>query len=184
MRTLRLSLMGTVTLALLGGLSGAALAQDEVGTDLFTPVTGQRLTASIDDSADESWEAGGVLYISGLVGRETYEWSDPRLPADAVQNLSMGRFTTGADYPGVALSGSLALEGLDGYWTGQWRGYYDEGSVGHISVVLTGQGAYEDLSAILGGTLESPECIECLTFEGGIFNGELPPLPDLPPMPG
>ena len=34
------------------------------------------------------------------------------------------------------------------------------------------------MSAILGGTLDSPECIECLTFEGGIFNGELPPMPD------
>ena len=178
MRMLRSSLALTLTLALLGGLGGVALAQEENEAGGFPPVAGQRLTAEFDDTAVESWEDAGVPYMSGFISRETWEWSDPRLPAESTSLIATGDYRPADGWPGEVIYGSVLMEGADGYWTGTQHLLADEMSVGHGMMVLTGHGAYKGLFALLMGHTDDPDCVECETFTGAIYEGAPPPMPE------
>jgi hypothetical protein len=148
MRTLRLSLVGVVTLALLGGLGGAAMAQEEEQT--ATHVTGR--------------------VVSG-------EWSDPRLPPMMTgrMNLDAHWRETDAILPWAS---THRLDGPDGAWTVTERGFM-EADGAFALLVLTGEGAYEGLSAMLVEVvLEAYTGDDETILEGYIFEGGLPPLPD------
>ena len=77
MRTLRLSLVGTVMLALLGGLGGAVMALDEEEMPVTaTRVTGTQIDSVWDESEmEETSDEHGVGGLRGLRIRETWEWS-------------------------------------------------------------------------------------------------------------
>ena len=203
MRTLRLSLAGTVILALLGGLGGAAIAQDEpiaeeepameevgrVGSSPATAtiVTGSVVSSSTDSSELQLTEDGGVMHVSGLKATSEFEWSDPRLP-------SQGEVTTnhiGAVDVGGAYHYLWMLEGPEGYWTGPETGFCDAADRCRGTAFLTGHGIHEGLFAVLatetpldqsGDVLRDPAGNVTPVFDGAIFQGDAPPMPE-PPEP-
>jgi hypothetical protein len=181
MRTLRLSLAGTVILALLGGLSGAVAAQAEETASALpvAAVTGTVITQVFDDSDEEySVNAAGVGHARGTHLVETYEYSDPRLPAEKRIELNFDIYPLRGWGDVWVLTSTIRLDGPDGYWTGtgQWFGPVG-GKLASMDVyagsqdVLVGHGAYEGLMAVLG-------CDGVTGCSGYIVKGEMPPMPD------
>jgi hypothetical protein len=186
MRTLRLSLIGTVILVLLGGLGVVAAAQDEPAA---TPVIGNITSTRIVASGDPTF--GGMHnYLRDDAADYDMEWSDPRLG-------SVMRTTTNWDFFGLPEEGdingavlvatSVRLEGPDGAWTGTEYLLLDETRnperyPGPSVMLLSGEGAYEGLSAMIRRQYESdiPMPGELPTFEGYILEGELTPVPTAP----
>lgn len=172
-------LVGAIVLALLGVLAMTAVAQDEEedGDEALTAtyVTGEIMQVMGSGDA-EHWEEGGVQHTRGMLNEQTIEWSDPRLPSRLliVYNAASHQPDAGA------IVASYRLEdGPDGAWVGTghgFQGYPDEESpmaaVGLMT--LTGEGAYEGLSAMIVNKYVSGTS----ALEGYIFEGTLPPTPD------
>jgi hypothetical protein len=184
MRTLRLSLVGTVILALLGGLGGAVTAQDpEAAT--WTHVSGSTVEGEDEwtsDGTPERWE-DSVLFVPTVSQTFTVEWSDPRLPETMHLTrepvMHNGDMTSYDDFM-FLFADSLRLEDTVGAWTGSGRGLI--GSDGTFTLYeLTGEGGYEGLSALLElhDDGESP----IWGFDGFIFESELPSVPALEDTP-
>ena len=175
MRTLRLSLVGTVILMLLGGLGSAVMAQADGEAGPFTPVTGTRLSFTTDTSEEEWSVEGAVGHARDFKFLETVEWSDPRLPSDVLNVLNFDMHVIG-QFQDLPLTGAVLLQGSDGYWTGSLTGFCDQQETCHVMETLTGHGAYEGLFAtILGGDAEAGAQY---MYEGMIFEGEMPPMPE------
>jgi hypothetical protein len=180
MRTLRLSLVGTVILVLLGGLVVTTVAR----SDGSTRVTGSQLSSapagspefSEDGTLGEDWVGHG----RGMGWLTQVEWSDPRLPSQvqSVMNFEAYGSEVDGDVGAVVGSSMWLLEGPDGYWSGPWTGWCDE-QLCHGAVVLTGHGAYEGLYAVL---TEQPQedaaGIVKQVYEGAILAGAMPPIPE------
>ena len=181
MRTLRLSLVGTVILVLLGGLAGTVLAR----TDGSTKVTGSMMSSgstgspefSEDGTLGEDWVGHG----RGMDWLAQVEWSDPRLPSEvqSVVNFEAYGSEADGDVGVVVANNTWLLEGPDGSWSGAWIGWCDEQDHCRATATLTGHGAYEGLYAVL---TEQPQEDENGTvtqmFEGAILAGEMPPVPE------
>jgi hypothetical protein len=190
MRTLRLSLAGTVILTLLASMSMAVAAQEEEPAP-FAYVTGtvveqfgytegaRKGEEEIGPGKHEQREEDGVLYEQGVIFEQQVEWSDPRLPPEHWIRLDAAIF--GMDDPDsgvMTVQTSHLLEGAEGDWRGTGRAvetaddrssYYE----------LTGEGAYEGLHALLRGTpgMDAHGPWD-ESYEGYIFEGELPPFPE------
>ena len=95
MRTLRMYLAGTVTLALLGSLSMTALAQDREAA--VTSVTGTAVTS-------DSIESDGRVVLE-----QDVDWSDPRLPATLRVEANWGGYGSGLETV-MTVEMSLLLE--------------------------------------------------------------------------
>ena len=78
--------------------------------------------------------------------------------------------------------GNIRLEGDDGVWTGVEYGLGEETPEALILqprlMLLTGEGAYEGLSAMLQRQYEVITTGSNPVFEGYIFEGALPPMPE------
>jgi hypothetical protein len=121
--------------------------------------------------------------------REVVEWSDPRLPTDLWLTLGYTLVSTGEDEFDGAMN--MAWRGLleddEGSWRVTGRSVQDPEEK-YSLYVLTGEGAYEGLSALLRGT--SPQDMEAdllhthgpwdMAYEGYIFEAGLTPFPDEP----
>ena len=181
MRTMRLSLAGTVILGLLGGLGCAVMAQGEDGAKpvTITPVTGTIIGSLFDDSDEEdSVDADGLGHGRGARLKETFRWDDERLPPVKWSVLDFDMYPNEGTGKVWVMSSTIRLDGPDGYWTGtgQWFGPVDsipEGAAVYTGGqdVLVGHGAYEGLMAVMG-------CDRTTVCSGYIFEGELPPLPE------
>ena len=202
MRTLRLSLAGTVIFALLGGLGGAVVAQEEAiaeeepiaEEELVMPVsatvvTGSVVSSSTDSSELELTEDGGVMHMSGLKATSEFEWSDPRLPSQGELTGSNG---TGHPDIGFAYHYMWMLEGPEGYWTGSESGFCDAADRCRGTAMLTGHGMHEGLFAVLvtgpqldssGDVLRDSAGNTMPVFEGAILPGAAPPMPEPPEPP-
>ena len=156
MRTLRLCLVGTVTLALLGGLGGLALAQD----DASEPMTPAFFT--MVEETEDPW---------------TIVTTDPRFSGTWVANEPDWYFLGANDWDHVS-SGFVHLENDEGAWKGWTSGFSWMGEVPfHEQMWLVGEGAYEGLSAVAVSGCERLPCEgEDSSFKGIIFEGEVPPL--------
>jgi hypothetical protein len=179
MRTLRLSLVGTVILALLSGLSIAAVAQSETADVPITAVTGAIVSSSFDDSDEEyTVDADGVGHARGARLVETFEYTDPRLPAEKRSLLNFDIYPLAGGAQVWVLRTTIRIDGQDGYWagTGQWFGPV-EGPAGSAEVyaggqdVLVGHGAYEGLMLVQG-------CDAKTGCSGYIVEGVMPPDPE------
>ncbi len=173
MRTLRLSLAGTMILALLGGLGAAPVAVTaQADESTATWVTGTSSTGEM--SPPESVTEGPPNLVRGMGFTSTVEWSDPRLPAAMTTIVNID------EHPREGLTSAATwaqvhrLDGPNGAWVGTGRGaVFPEGEVGLI--FLTGEGAYEDLGAVLRVVpTEDGE----VRYEGFLYDTGLPPLPD------
>ncbi len=175
MRTMRLSLVGTVILGLLGGLGVVVVAaQTDEGAveqlSLATYVTGTRDFTEFSEGPTDTTE-GGL--------EESYDWrvdyvlelSDPRVAGtltmlgDYVEMQETGPRDTGVG------QGSVRLVNDGGTWAGTWSRAAHPPCGVHTYVWLVGEGAYEGL------TFWSMECshqveptdktpIEAVIFQG------------------
>jgi hypothetical protein len=197
MRTLQVSLAGAVILALLGGLGGAVVAQDEEPTPV-TFVTGTVAEAygydvyREEEGDPSSYDIRGYEVMTELGGpmRQVVEWSDPRLPPDLWLTLGYTLISTGEDEFDGAMNAAWQslLEDEQGRWRGTGRTVQGGPDEKYSLYVLTGEGAYEGLSALLQGT--TPDDVEAsllhahapwdMAYEGYIFETELTPFPDVP----
>jgi hypothetical protein len=174
-----LMLVGAIVLALLGVLTMAVAAQDEDddGDEAFTAtyVTGEIIQTQGTGDA-EYWEEDGVEHTRGMLNEQTIEWSDARLPSRLLIAYNLASHNPDAG----AIAASYRLEDdLDGAWVGIGHGFqgYPDGASPMAAVglmTLTGEGAYEGLSAMIANKLEDGAS----ALEGYIFEGALPPIPD------
>ena len=171
MRALRLSLAGAFVLAMLGGLGAvpaAVVAQEPEET--ATWVTG---TSTMGELREPETFIEGEL-VRGMGFTSTVEWSDPRLPAAMATIANMDEhpregFTTAATW-----AQAHRLDGPDGAWVGVGYGaVFPDGEVGLL--LLTGEGAYEDLGAVLRVI---PTDDGEVSYEGYLYDTGLPPVPD------
>ena len=175
MRRMQLALAGGAALVLLGGLAVAAETQDPILDPRVTLVTG-KVTATTPDTSDEEW------WVEDAIGHarvykvsETVEWSDPRLGDGALLSLNFDMYEI-SQAKQMPVTGSMWLQGPDGHWTGTSTGFCDPAGVCRSMIILTGHDAYDGLFATIlnTGDGESNES----TYQGLIFEGEMPPMPD------
>ena len=179
MRTLRLGLVGLVSLGLLAGPSMAAATQeDEQEPSTATYVTG----VAIPDPESGSYvsEPEGASY-----SELEMDWSDPRLPSHMLVRANPeGVQGIHPDGSGVTVRMALAvrLEGPEGSWSGTghelaWTLVPESGEGSQEAwtqlLLLIGEGEYEGLAATLTGTGDRVTP----AFEGFIFENALT-MPD------
>ena len=163
MRTLRLSLLGTMILALLGGLSGAVLAQEEEGTE---PVS-----ATYFDGVRHWRDPGPEGEFHYLM-----EMSDPRASGMVTEYGDVGheyKFKT--PDPPQAWMVPMLLENDEGTWEGVGSWVYHPEMGWHGSAWMTGDGAYEGLTVYLHAVRDRYSHSQ-MPFEGVIFEGPTPPM--------
>ena len=163
--------------------------------------------AAADDPATATYVVGTIVESFGtppepadgaeaerlvmLTEREV-EWSDPRLPSRMVSRTLLdpfeGAHPDGSVWPSVN-SVSYRLEGPDGAWSGvgqgfdvnpEWMPSEPSQLMGVEMVTLTGEDAYVGLSAVLLLHVDAADWGQgSYAFEGFIYDGEPPPVPDL-----
>ena len=173
MRTLRLSLVGSAILALLGGMGGAAMAQDdEAGSLDWTQSTMFSGTSTYKAVGFGSRTEEDILRQRGFTTECTEEMSDPRVS---------GVSTTTWDndcYPWIGCVGwgTFELVGPDGSWVGTFTQTLGHGDEGLMLNTAIGEGTdgYEGWAYIAHST--SPDPYMQGTIEGFVFPGDSPPL--------
>jgi hypothetical protein len=179
MRTLCVSL---ITVALLAGLPVGVAPQSEEKAPTFTFVTGKVIE---DNSPEEDWEEtwwdGSVGHVLAWRVERSIEWSDPRLPAEMVSRLNYDFYPVGPDLL-QPMAETYRLDGPDGAWTGTGRGFAMNATQQDWMVSLSGEGAYEGLSAMLVREIvrADPDSDENdhEWFSGYVFEGDLPSMPN------
>jgi len=185
----RVSLVGAVILGLLASASTTVLAQEEK-TAPATRVTGtvvEQFGYTDGVPVGEEMRPGkheyrieeGVLHERGVISRQQVQWSDPRLPSEHWVRLDATLY--GMDEPllGVAaVESSHLLKGAEGSWRGTGRAI-ETADDRYSHYVLTGEGLYDGLYALLRGTpgTDMPGPLD-RSYEGYIFEGELLPVVD------
>jgi hypothetical protein len=182
MRTLRLSLVGSVILGLCAGLSiGVAAQQDQ--PELSTPGYATHVTGvPIPTPEGNSYVEEGDHYLAEM------DWSDPRLPSRMLFRVN-AEAVPGTEPDGSGGAARIAwvvrLEGAEGDWSGTghslaWTsaspgsgGASPDARTEVLLLVLDGDGAYEGLSAWLTDTGGG----DAPAFEGFIFDKALA-MPD------
>ena len=178
MRTLRLSLTGVLALALHGGLGGTVVAQDGTESGPVTHFTGAVVSLTTDDTDEEWWVEDGVGHARTYRLTEMVDWSDPRLPSEKQNVLNFDMYDIG-EFRDLPMTGTILLEGPDGYWTGEFTTYCDASGDCFGMNSVTGHGAYDGLFAIFRASPGGDTTVESASvFEGLIFEGEMPPMPD------
>ena len=193
MRTLRLSLVGTVILVLMSSMSLVTLAQDDDDGVAATHVTGttssgnrtiHRATYEFADDFSHNTGYGGVY-------ERDVEWSDPRLPSLMRLSETWDFYRIGGSDEingAMSLMQNVRLDGPDGAWTGTAYGLLEETTVETypqtVLLILEGEDAYAGLSAMLRPVYDGPPAGgEIPDWEGYIFEGGLTPIPEAPEPP-
>ncbi|MGD8486934.1 MAG: hypothetical protein PVH07_09885 [Chloroflexota bacterium] len=182
MRTLRLMLASAVIHALAVGTAGIAIAQDEEDVPVTaTQVTGEA-TGTRTVSPPTGSEVDGVWHDRDLVFEHDIEWSDPRLPSLMRGQENQNWHVLPDDSGAVTFVTNIRLEGESGAWTGAEYGLGEMSDEGLVlqprMMLLTGEGAFEGLSAVLQRQHEVITAVSSPVFEGYIFEGGLPPMPE------
>ena len=177
-----------IAVTLLLGTTGPVAAQmnREPVPAVFVTGTVVGDTAGIEDEGRASWE-------------QTVEWSDPRLPStleaegawylygDVPPELEGEEVGVEAiaDYFVSVAEVNVLLDGSEGDWHGTARaikqGYGPDPERHYSYYVLEGDGAYEDMHALLRGAPDhDPDGPWDEQYEGWIIESGLPPTPELP----
>ena len=202
MRTLRLSLAGTFMLALLGGLSVAVVAQADDDEVVQPPTEFTGRFVCCDDFQQGTTKPvllgpageGDLIHreVRGAMMRSTGdEMSDPRFNGTYSMYMAGDEYVyEGArtfDHP-VLITGLVRIENKEGAWQGSGPDAYvpDGPEVTWGMMVLTGEGAYEGLTAALWSRLVDDQCFPgdpdnpCVhDIRGLVFEGEMPPVPSV-----
>jgi hypothetical protein len=165
MRTLRLSLVGTVILVLLGGVGSAVAAQE---ADRSVYVTGSMLCG---DGARIVHEDDGVeLHL--FPGSCTVTMSDPRLSGTHVYDTQQFCLKETEDHVCMAW-GTSEITGPDGTWVGTF-GWVEDPS----RTMLPGWGVVEGTGDYDGWTFwwHNPDLLDgSSVFSGIVYEGPPPP---------
>ena len=174
MRALRMTLAGTVILALLGGLGSAVAAQTEDEPASAAITAGAPGGDIVEPGTIEFGE--GVIQYRDVIQTGTIEDpSDPRFSGTWTwtSNRDQHSGTTSFDIT----SGFFRVENELGAWQGLPTVWLDYGGgfTRPATVVFTGEGAYEGWTIVaefntLGGW----------GFDGVIYEGDVPPSPEAP----
>ena len=178
MRTLRLSLVGTVILALLGGMGGTVLAQDAEAAPFDEPyqVAGKVFYPRVWRLLEKIWDDERQVEERTHYLENPIEMDDPRL-SGLLRRIWNCETYGGPREAGLGevMAARTELVNDDGTWVGTMRGYVAYGPRRHYwQFELTGTGAYEGHTALLwtqgpgGGPQE---------VEGFVFPGPLPEYP-------
>lgn len=171
MRTLRLSLVGTVMVVLLGGPGGVATAQDET-TAPEQPVAVTGTVTSMDvQSYGNTVTKDGIYHTEGPWWKITWEASDPRLSGQGTQVSNW--IESESNGLGIGSSATV-LVNPDGRWVGTGTGIGGP-TWNYGSIVLHGEGAYEGLTAYVAMHAD-PSGDH--TFDAIIYGGELMAVPE------
>lgn len=153
MRTLRLSLAGTVILSLFGGLSMAVVAQPESGVASGPAHEWVTLISSVCSDPDQPFNGGegdGFSWLRDWTYRCQEHLSDPRV--SGVKTGTFNRDCLGPEELTCVYWGTEELVGPDGIWSGRHQGTVDPSDVQASYKVMTGSGKYEGLTFIWHGT--------------------------------
>ncbi len=188
MRAMRPPLAVMSSLLLAAGLPATTTAQEAepAPVTFITGTVAEAYTHDADSGGRDtfSYDSRGYEVAGGSLDlmRQVVEWSDPRLPADLWLTLDHTLIRTGADGLDGAINTATRslLEDEEGRWRGTGR-FVMDADERYSFYVLTGEGAYEGLSALLRGmTPADAQGFWDLAYEGYIFEAELTPFPDEP----
>jgi hypothetical protein len=193
MRTWRLALAGALSLLLLGGPGGTVVAQS--GGEVTRPLVefSGRLACSDDVERSTRWPVFlGQFDGNSLVRRESRGWVQ-RMPVDEMSDPRLegmwATYTNADEYfwvlmhadPGPALGTvTVRMENEEGAWQGSGVDPYVPGVplAKWGTLVLSGEGAYEGLTAVMANRYLDEPC--GWEVRGFIFEGEPPPAPEPP----
>lgn len=185
MRTVRIFVV-TIGLMVLTTVAPTVAADDPAATATYVTGTIAETFGPPPELLDDSGAARLVMVTESEI-----DWSDPRLPSRMVSRTYLdsyeGVHPDGALWPSISAS-SHRLEGPDGTWTGvghgfdvnrEWLPSDPAELMGAGMITLTGEGTYEDLSAVLLLHLDALDYGRGqASFEGFIYEGEPPPMPE------
>ena len=178
MQAARLTVVGTVSLVLLGAVAVTTAAQsDEQGTtSQGSAVVSGEVHRHLRTTAEPtmSYEPDRVTYREQAYAIDL-DVGDPRLSGELWAILNYDTFH---DSQGSVVSGMAGLEQEEGSWLGTVEGYGSlvGGNRVYFQFDLEGRDGYDGLSAVLflmhnGYQFEA---------EGMIFDGPPPPVPAMP----
>jgi len=175
---MRLWIVGAIGIGLLGIAPAATEAQTEPTISSATHVTGRLVTMRYDDADETGGTADSFGHMRSLVQIQRVAWSDPRLPSQKRTVINIDGYMLESREGVLPFTGSHRLEGPTGSWSGTQQGVlHANGSFWQD--VLVGEGAYRGLYAVLDGRMEfSGDGTGVTVWEGYIFEGGMPPMPD------
>lgn len=181
MRGIKSIIISILAFGLLAGSATGVAAQDEEATtEPNTPVIvtgtmlgdGEVVQEGVDTVVDGVSQGRGLL----IEGRQ-FETDDPRLTG-TISIAGNADFRTVGSTPAVLISNSQRIENDEGSWSSQCDNLVIlDGRPDPLACLFSGEGAYDGLSAYL--VFENPEQPP-FPFQGLIFEGELPPTPEMP----
>ena len=204
MRTLRLSLAGTVIMVLLGGLGGAVLAQaeDESASQPLSEFTGRMecynlSMGTLEDVVVASTNEGDFIrreWRGPSLSIAVREISDPRLEGSMTSWFSSDEYVIASDetpwqlsdvepeeWPQGVMAVTMRLSNADGSWQGSgYANWYVNGDNSTITAVLTGGGAYEGQTAVMEMDFDELNPVCAWDVHGYLIEGDLPPTPEPP----
>ena len=174
MRTLWLSMVGTVILVLLGVTNAAVLAQEATPTP--NPMAPAAVTGTVTPGEMGSYgstDYEGYIYerTEGQWSTSSWEASDPRLRG---QGTISANWNESPGYQAGIASVAHVLVTPGGRWLGTGHLFYTDGGLYEMTV-LRGEGAYDGWTAtvLIHAGPDSRN-----TFVGVIFGGEAPTVPE------
>jgi hypothetical protein len=163
---LALSVVGITALL---GFGGIAVAQSDGAETTSTAVIVHRTAGAQTGDAQPTFETARTIF-TGEVWSQTWEATDPRLTGSATYHSTAYTFE---DFELKAIA--VRVENDEGAWVGTGREVFWAEPFGSIDMLeLSGEGAYEGLSALLTEDgMHEPH-----TLRGAIVYGGLPPFPE------
>ena len=176
MRAIRTSLISSLTLGLLASSVIGVAAQDEDAVDAayFTGTIGE--STVVGEPTDGVVD--GVLQIRGLEREGPIESTDPRITGSLSRVIDLDAHPVGEFEEVAIFTVQHRIENDAGSWAGTsigvghaGPGVSEEEALDFDTVLLSGDGAYEGLSAFLFADF-APEV--GADIKGVIFPGEMP----------
>lgn len=171
MRTVRLSLAGTVIFTLLGGLGAAVLAQDA------EPAPPARVSIEVLEGRLVGECGGEDPVVCTWTTFDRWSATDTRLSGRATRRVI--QYVWEAPAGDVLEAMAVRLVNDAGAWVGTGR--YVGSDVDLFSgYTLTGEGGYEGLTAFAAGGTGEDVHDYAYTLNAVIVDGEVPPFPEMP----
>ena len=179
MRSLHLSLSGTIILVLLMGASVGVAAQSEEpaeGTEAVAPVVVSGTLECLGEvPAEEVGEEEAAAVEDGVVNLHRWEATDPRLSGDVTYTGQWQLFEEPAEDTGSAADADASVYAIvneGGRWLCEASRAVSPGDrTGEHTLLFSGEGEYEGMTAYLQVDWSQAP----YAFSGLILPGEAPP---------